>query len=111
MALSSGVPIDPSVTSRSAPASIRAAATSASSLLAAQWRGRLRARPSFAAVVRVGAGSDEQRDDRGRVGEETGPIGDDVQRRAGVEAVAEGPASSLRGRRKDPCHGVDVADP
>ena len=78
MALSSGVPMDPLGASMSAPHSMRTAATSASSLLAAQCNGVSPLGPSVRAST-VAPASIKARTTQAR-GEVARPVGRDVQR-------------------------------
>ena len=96
MALSSGVPIDPSGTSMSAPPSISAAATSTSSLLACPVQRRFGAWLGVSEVG-IGAGRDQERNDLGAVGEVARPVGHHVQSRAGLEAATERAPGELGG--------------
>ena len=91
----------------SAPPSMSAAATSTSSLLAAQCSGV--SEPGSVPVVGVGAGRDEQPNDLRAVGKVAGPVSHDVQRRTGFEATTQRGSRDLRSVGDDPPDCIDVA--
>src|SRR6185437_3433554 len=60
-------------------------------------------------VVRVGAGRDQDANDLRAVGEVARPVGDDVQRGAGLEGTAQWASGELRIVGDDPFDSLDVA--